>query len=182
MFSRIVCCFGACLWRAWCQWRWWWWSHPRLVTGTLYRSVDNITTMKRAWEVLLSMAPKGFSSCYNYTNNYKRGTLQAVRHLASKDVSADLSCLRSPVVLQLVINLHRTTLNVNLVVPFSPAVCCHVQRFEGLILVDSSPVQRPVHSWSKKRFYPITHGTNHAQMMTFLFLNPMFNNSQVTRL
>lgn len=46
-------------------------AHPRLTTGTLYRASDNVTTMKRAREVILSLAPEGFhislSSCYNYT-------------------------------------------------------------------------------------------------------------------
>ena len=92
-------------------------SHPRLTTGTLYRSVDNVTTMKRAREILLSLAPEGFnislSSCYNYTNNYRRGSLQAKRHHADRQVNADLSLKRPPRVgvSQLVVNLHWTTGN-----------------------------------------------------------------------
>ena len=35
--------------------------HPRLTTGTLYRSVDSAITMKHAREILLVMAPEGFS-------------------------------------------------------------------------------------------------------------------------
>ena len=49
-------------------------SHPRLMTGTLYRASDSATTMKRAREILLAHAPKDFrislSCCYNYTENY----------------------------------------------------------------------------------------------------------------
>ena len=75
-------------------------SHPRLTTGTLYRSVDNVTTMKRAREILLSLAPEGFkislSCCYNYTNNYRRGSLQAKRHHADRQVNADLSLRKPP--------------------------------------------------------------------------------------
>ena len=45
-------------------------AHPCLTTGTLYRASDN-ATMKKAREILLSLAPKGFSislsSCFNYT-------------------------------------------------------------------------------------------------------------------
>ena len=45
-------------------------AHPRLITGTLYKAADNVTTMKQAREILLSMAPPSFSialsSCYNY--------------------------------------------------------------------------------------------------------------------
>ena len=32
-------------------------AHPRLITGTLYKAADNVTTMKQAREILLSMAP-----------------------------------------------------------------------------------------------------------------------------
>ena len=64
-------------------------SHPRLITGTLYRTIDNVTSMKRAREILLSLAPQGFniclSSCYNYTNNYRRGSLQVIPHHTGKE-------------------------------------------------------------------------------------------------
>lgn len=60
-------------------------AHPRLTTGTLYRGVDNVTTMKQAREILLSMAPEGFkislSACYNYTENYRQGSGQATAPL-----------------------------------------------------------------------------------------------------
>ena len=63
-------------------------AHPRLITGTLYRGADSITTMQQAREVLLSMAPQGFSislsACYNYTENYRQGSAQAKRHHAGK--------------------------------------------------------------------------------------------------
>ena len=53
-------------------------AHPRVTTGTLYRGVDSVTTMKQAREILLSMAPEGFnislSACYNY---YRQGSAQA---------------------------------------------------------------------------------------------------------
>ena len=58
-------------------------AHPRLTTGTLYRAVDNATTMKAARDILLSLAPSSFkislSSCYNYTENYREGSRQAVQ-------------------------------------------------------------------------------------------------------
>ncbi len=51
-------------------------AHPRLTTGTLYRALDNVTTMKSARDILLSLAPSGFqislSSCYDYTENYRK--------------------------------------------------------------------------------------------------------------
>ena len=66
-------------------------AHPRLTTGTLYRGVDNAMTMKHAREILLAMAPEGFSislsSCYNYTETYR----QAERHHSGKDVNPGIS-------------------------------------------------------------------------------------------
>lgn len=59
-------------------------SRPRLTTATLYRSSDSATTMKKAREILLSLSPQAFqislSSCYNYTENYRKGSAQAKRH------------------------------------------------------------------------------------------------------
>ena len=59
-------------------------AHPRLTTGTLYRAVDNVTTMKAARDIILSLAPSSFkislSSCYNYTENYRKGSRQAIQH------------------------------------------------------------------------------------------------------
>lgn len=94
-------------------------AHPRLTTGTLYRGVDNATTMKHARSILLSMAPEGFSlslsSCYNYTQNFRAGSIQAKQHHADKTVNANLSLKKAPrtCVKELVINLHWSTCNVN---------------------------------------------------------------------
>ena len=42
------------------------------------QSLDNITTMKAARDILLSLSPNTFkislSSCYNYTDNYRKGS------------------------------------------------------------------------------------------------------------
>lgn len=110
-------------------------SYPRLI---LYRSVDNVTTMKRAQEILLSLALEGFkislSCCYNYTNNYRRGSLQAKRHHADRQVNADLSLRKPPQigVSQLVVKLHWTTGNVNMLVDSTLShnvwLCLKMQR------------------------------------------------------
>ena len=163
-------------------------SHPRLITGTLYRAIDNVTSMKRAREILLSLAPQGFniclSSCYNYTNNYRRGSLQAVRHHAGKGVNANLSLKKPPRVgvPQLVVNLHWSTSNVNLKVESTVdlAPCVVVSKdAKAIILADSSPVQRPGHSWSKKQLHPDhtwdQSRTNAVTPMTFLFLKPVIS-------
>ena len=87
-------------------------AHPRLITGTLYQVVDSVTTMKQAREIILSMAPPGFSlslsSCYNY---YREGSAQAKRHHHGKGVNAKISLKKPPrtEVDEFVVNLHWST-------------------------------------------------------------------------
>ena len=100
-------------------------AHPRLTCGTLYQTSDSVTTMKRAREILLSVAPNGFSislsTCYNYTENYRERSAQSKRHHAGRGVNAPISLGKPPRtgVQQLVINLHWSTANVNLIVDAS---------------------------------------------------------------
>ena len=161
-------------------------SHPRLTTGTLYRSVDNVTAMKRAREILLSLAPEGFSislsCCYNYTNNYRRGSLQAKRHHANRQINADLSLKKPPRigVPQLIVNLHWTTGNVNMLVDSTlslPQSVVMSKDAKSIILADSSPVQLPGPSWKKKIVLP-DHTWDQSRTyaitpMTYLFLKPV---------
>lgn len=75
-------------------------AHPRLTTRTVYRASDNTMTMRKAKEVLPSVAPKGFtislSSCFNYTQNFRKGSIQSKQHHAGKNVNADLSLKKPP--------------------------------------------------------------------------------------
>ena len=70
-------------------------SHPRHTDGTLYKALDNNTTMMDARKLLLAPAPPHFtislSSCYNYTQNFKAGTFQARRHHANSDIPVMLT-------------------------------------------------------------------------------------------
>ena len=58
-------------------------AHMQLTTGTTYKSSDSCLSMKQAKEILLSCAPKGYTvsldACYNYTENYTTGSMQASR-------------------------------------------------------------------------------------------------------
>ena len=158
-------------------------AHPRLTTGTLYRASDCATTMKVAREVLLSLAPAGFdislSSCYNYTENYRKGSTQAKQHHFGRDVNAPLSLKRPPRigVEKFVVNLHWSTANVNLIIDngeCSPHCLVVSKDAKAIILADAAPVQRPGHSWSR-RFELPDHTwdqsrTNAITPMTFLFL------------
>ena len=158
-------------------------SHPRLTTGTLYRGADNATTMKQARELILALAPTAFnislSSCYNYTENYRKGSEMAKRHHAYKGVNANISLKLPPRtgVQQLVINLHWTTANVNSLVDKclqSPSATAISKDAKAVIPADIAPVQHPGHSWSKRLELPDhtwdQSRTNSITPMTFLFL------------
>ena len=75
-------------------------SHPRLIDDTLYRTSDNITNMKRARELVTAMSNPDFnislSCCYNYTQNYKKNTMQAKRHHDGKEINAKISFHNPP--------------------------------------------------------------------------------------
>ncbi len=49
-------------------------AHPRLTNDVLYKSKGNTIFMRKAREIILSIAPQDFSislsSLYNYTQNY----------------------------------------------------------------------------------------------------------------
>ena len=158
-------------------------AHPRLTTGTLYRATDNLTSMKAAREILLSLAPSSFkislSSCYNYTDNYRRGSRQAQQHHHGRDVNAPLSLKKSPRtgVEQLVVNLHWTTANVNLYVDscHNLSHCLVISKdAKSVIPTDISPVQIPGPTWKKRLQLPDhtwdQSRTNSITPMTFLFL------------
>ena len=161
-------------------------SHPRLTNGVLYKSVDNVTTMKKAREILLSLAPAGFSislsACYNYTENYREGSLQAKRHHAGKGVNAQIS-LKMPSrtgVEKLVVNLHWSTANVNLIVDYAESKNSVVisKDCKAIVPANITPVQKPGHSWSKRE--ELDHSwdqsrTNAVTPMSFLFLQTQVN-------
>ena len=81
-------------------------AYPRLTTGTLYRAMDNVTTMKAARDIILSLGPSSFkislSFCYNYTGRpssfkislsfcYNYTGRQAIQHHHGREVNAPIS-------------------------------------------------------------------------------------------
>ena len=157
-------------------------AHPRLTTGTLYRGADNATTMIKAQETLLSLAHKGFSislsSCYNYTEKYRRGTAQEKRHHFGQGVNADVSLKKPPRtgVEELVINLHWATANVNHIDSYQNGEHALVISKDAKAIIPSgmAPVQLPGPSWRKREELPDhtwdQSRTNAVTPMTFLFL------------
>ena len=140
-------------------------AHPRLTTATLYRTADSATTMKEAKDLILALAPSGFSislsSCYNYSQNYRQECAQAKRHHCGMGVNADLSLKPPPRtgVQQLVVNLHWTTANVNSIIDKSRDLQCAVaisKDAKAIVPADIAPVRR---EWN----FRITRGISHEQ-------------------
>ena len=139
--------------------------------------------MRKAREILLSFAPHGFhislSACYNYTENFKSGTAQAKRHHEGRNVNAHLSLKNPPRtgVEQLVVNLHWSTANVNLLIDGTQDEGHSVvisKDAKAIVPSDIAPVQRPGPSWKSRVEYP-DHSWDQSRVnavtpMTFLFL------------
>ena len=136
-------------------------SHPRLTDGTLYKALDNNTTMMDARKLLLALAPPDFiislSSCYNYTQNFKAGTFQARRHHANSEipVNANISLHAPPRigVPKFVINLHWTTANVNYFTDYAAENeddCVAISKDEKAIVpANITPVQKVGRTWKR---------------------------------
>lgn len=97
-------------------------SHSKLRNELLYRASDSKTKMKDAREAILALAPDNFtislSTCFNYTQNFRKGTLEARRHHEGRGVNACLSLYKAPdtaPIKEKVINIHWTSSNVNYV-------------------------------------------------------------------
>ena len=95
-------------------------SHSKLRNKLLYRASDSKTKMKDAREAILALAPDDFtislSTCFNYTENFGRGTLGARRHHKGWAVNACLSLYKAPDTAptkEKVINIHWISSNVN---------------------------------------------------------------------
>ena len=161
-------------------------SHPRLITTTRYRTPDNLTFMRQARKILLECAPPNFtvslSSCYNYTENYRKNSYEAKRHHAGRNINANISLHRPPrdavVDNKLVVNLHWSTCNVNYIVDTAiekeNSYLIDSKDAKRNVLADSCPVQKPGKTW--KRIHLPDHDcdqsrTNAITPMSHLFLD-----------
>ena len=95
-------------------------SHSKLRNKLLYRASDSKTKMKDAREAILALAPDDFTislpTCFNYTENFGRGTLEARRHHKGWAVKTCLSLYKASDTAptkEKVINIHWTSSNVN---------------------------------------------------------------------
>ena len=135
-------------------------SHPRLIEDTLYRTPQNNTDMKRARELIIALSNPDFkislSCCYNYTQNYKKNTMQAKRHHDGKGINAKIPLHNAPRVgvQKFVINTHWSCANVNFVVDDCAANVnnCVVDSKDAKSIVpgDIAPVQNPMKMWKQR--------------------------------
>lgn len=129
-------------------------------------------------------------SCFNYTENYRKGSAQAKSHHAGRGVNAQLSLKMPPRtgVQQVVINLHWSTANVNLIVDGSHGLSHALivsKDAKATIPGDIAPVQHPGHSWSRRELPDHTWDqsrTNAVTPMTFLFLETVVTPSSDTHI
>ena len=99
-------------------------AHPKLLDTTLYKALDNATSMKQAKEFISAVNPDlkiSLSTLYNYTMNYKKGTHQAKAHHHGKGITANISLHKPPTTAEAKhpINAHWSTANVNYLVDSS---------------------------------------------------------------
>ena len=135
-------------------------SHPRLIDDTLYRTADNVTNMKQAREFVLAMSNPDFnislSCCYNYTQNYKKNTLQAKRHHDGRQINAKISFHNPPRVgvEKQVVNIHCSSANVNFIVDeWEANKNSHMidsKDAKSIVPGDIAPVQKPMKTWKQR--------------------------------
>ena len=116
---------------------------------------------------MLATAPSGFTfSCYNYTENYREGSIQAKRHHCGKDINAALSPSKLPRtgVKEIAINLHWSTCNVNSIIDEHQNSIVISKEAKDFIVADIFPVQLPDHSWKSVNFLIIL-GINPVEML-----------------
>ncbi|XP_066929109.1 uncharacterized protein [Clytia hemisphaerica] len=162
-------------------------SHPRLIDDVLYRATNNALTMKKAREVLLSLAPENFkiclSTCFNYTQNFKAGTAQAKRHHEGKNINSCISLHAPPRIgtEKSSPNLHWTSSNVKLMLSTDDKNTIFDSKdAKAIVCADISPVQRPSKTWKKKEGVLLDHEwnqsrTNAVTPMAHLFLDESKN-------
>ena len=97
-------------------------SHSKLPNELLYRASNSKTKMKDARETILALAPDEFTisllTCFNNTQNLRKGTLEARPHHEGWEVNACLSLHKAPdtaPIKEKVINIHWISSNVNYV-------------------------------------------------------------------
>ena len=131
-------------------------AHPKLLDTTLYKALDNATTMRQAKELISAVNPDlkiSLSTLYDDTMNYKKGTRQAKAHHHGKGTTANIPLHKPPTTAEAKhpINVHWSTANVNYLVGSSaqnPDSRLGDSKDAKCVLCgDIDPVLRPGKSW-----------------------------------
>ena len=130
-------------------------SHPKLTNDILYRAADNATNMTDARLALLSLAPENFSislsTCYNYTQNFRKGTREAKRHHEGRGINACVSLHKAPDTAPIkgfVVDVHWSSANVNAILDEKPHKTLVVDSY------DAKQVVRPADRHNLKTWRP----------------------------
>lgn len=172
-------------------------SHPRLIDDTLYRTSDNVTNMKQARQLVMAMSNPDFnislSCCYNYTQNYKKNTMQAKRHHDGREINAKISFHNPPRVgvEKFVVNIHWSSANINFIVDDCEEnknnYMVDSKDAKSIVPGDISPVQKPMKTWKQRSGILPDHDweqgrSNAITPLAYLFLESktLVTNEEVT--
>ena len=172
-------------------------SHPRLIDDTLYRTSDNVTNMKQARQLVMAMSNPDFnislSCCYNYTQNYKKNTVQAKRHHDGRQINAKISFHNPPCVgvEKFIVNIHWSSANVTFIVDEceenKTSYMVDSKDAKSIVPGDISPVQKPMKTWKQRSGILPDHDweqgrSNAITPMAHLFLESktLVTNEEVT--
>ncbi|CAG2257096.1 unnamed protein product [Mytilus edulis] len=158
--------------------------HPRLENDTRYKNPNLALTMSQAREILLTAASEkipniALSTCYTYTQNFRKNTYQAKRHHFGQDVNAKISLKKLPRVgmMEERANAHYCRAHVNFELEKAASeetdTLVDAKDAKGIVCSDIDPVQNIGKSWLDKTRQDHQFDqsrTNACTPMTHLFL------------
>lgn len=149
-------------------------SHPKLTNDIFYQAANNVTNMKDARLALLSLAPENvsisLSTCYDNTQNFRKGTREVKRHHEGRGVNTCVSLHKAPdtaPIKDLVIDVHWSSANVNAILdeaaqnPSEVVVDCYdakqvVRPTDRHNLKTGRPCEYEDHTYDQSRQHAIT--------------------------
>ncbi|VDI69486.1 Hypothetical predicted protein [Mytilus galloprovincialis] len=131
--------------------------HLRLENDTRYKNPNLALTMSQAREILLTTASEkipniALSTCYTYTQNFRKNTYQAKRHPFGQDVNAKISLKKLPRVgmMEERANAHYCRAHVNFELEKAASeetdTLVDAKDAKGIVCSDIDPVQNIVYT------------------------------------
>ena len=162
----------------------------RLLEDTLYRATQINTDMDRSGELVLALSNPDFeilASCwYNYTQNYKKNTMEAKRHHDGKGINAKISLHNAPRVgvQKFVIYIHWSSANVNFIGDdcAANANTCAVDSKDAKSIVpgDIAAVQKPIKTCKQRSGILLDHDWEQGRTNTVTPVAHLFFQSKTT--